>query len=65
MVVLPGQVTSRAFTVHFDADTYESVTCKDCWDYRTGQCEGKGYRGLECYDCIVKHAAAAHEIRVH
>jgi hypothetical protein len=65
MVELSADMSERMFRVHFDSSDYKTVSCKECLDYRLGQCEGKNYRGAECFACIEKHAKASHSVTKH
>ena len=62
MCGIAGEVIQRMFRVHFATGDYAAVTCADCLDYRTGQCEGKGCSGYECFACIEKHATLSHDV---
>jgi hypothetical protein len=52
---------TKMFKLHFADSDYETVTCRDCIDYQLRQCDGKGYVGYECVQCIREHATIAHE----
>ena len=46
--------------MHFVNEDDETITCKDCIDYKTRQCFGRNYKAKECIDCITKHVQVAH-----
>lgn len=53
------------FTLHFSTDDYTAVSCRDCVDYKTKQCAGRGFSGIKCLHCMAVHLVESHGVVLH
>jgi hypothetical protein len=46
-----------SLNVHFEGQVknYPNISCDTCLDKKTGDCEGNGYKGDECIDCMIRN----------
>lgn len=54
-----GSIEEQAALImsfHFDPQRFlhEDETCEECHDYIQGNCQGKGFVGRQCFECMVE-----------